>query len=299
MNEHKAVLWAKLQRHLAGKAPLDTKKKSSKKKKTVLLATKQKKHQPLEKKHQEELPNLSCARVLQALLVKYQKKTLPSQSKLESEARTLLHEAEHELARAVSHHALASLQAHARVAKEPLKIESETETEEEEALEESTAGETTTNETTPASETETEEEQEELSETRSEDDTKSSLEDVLKNLKQSRLSKAQVTKQLAAVVQDHDFLEVYDFLTQHTNDIQHITKYEPLYNIVLKYARHVLQRASSEFPEGRDRDDFAVQEFLDIFRVFELTQTEADKFITDVSQHFPPTLKRIILRKLS
>jgi len=312
INEHKATLWEKVKRHYQGKPPLDTAKKTSitkeKKpipaKKTSIVKdqkpatakkTSRKKTPVAEEKKpmldtaKKQAPALSCTQVLQALLLKYQKKAIPSKVTLEAEARKLLHEAEHDLARAVTIHAIASLQAHARVPqKAQLEIpESETETEEEEQL--------------GSSETEADEEPEEKHRTTDlgpGPEPQRSLETVFKDLQSSRLSKAQLTKQFAQVVSEYEFLEVYDMLTNHVHDIQHVTKFDALYKILLQYARHVLQRASSEFPETKERDDFAVQELLDIFKKFDFSQTEASKFIDDITPNFPPTLKKILLRKL-
>ncbi len=289
INEHKILLWEKIKKHLAGEVQT-TNKKISKKKVVAEPKAKQ--------ETSAATPNLSCTQVLSRLLSKYEKKTLPSKKTLEKEARILLHAAEPELAKAVSFHALASLQAHANSTKkkmEPVLIETETETEEDEGTttEEEDGGITAEEEKNDG--TATEEEKEENSGSGEDEPNFAHL---LTTLQASRLSKSELTKRLNTLVSNYDFLEVYDVIAANAFSVQHITKYSALYGVVVKYARNVLHRASSEFPEGRERDDFAIEEFLEIFHVFQFSHEEATKFIQDVVPQFPPTLKKIILRRL-
>ena len=315
-NEHKAVLWDKIQRYLKGESlPKQSEPKKSIKKSSVkkvsLKKSPETKSKPKPKpksepelKQKHETPPvlsppskqpLSCTKVLQELLSRYQnEKTLPSLKQLETHAKKMLHEAEPKMAHSISVHALASLQAHARMRQEPLHVIDDNMEEEDEKEDENDETETYND----TDEDEVEEPKKPIVKTKpSVDENKISFRNNFELFAQQMNTKEWM-KAINDIAPNYDFMEVWDVLVDQSHRLHDVTKFNNLYEVLLQHSRYILRRSFSEFPENSERDNFATSEFVTLLKKFKFAKAQIDVFLTNVAPRFPPKLIKRIVRHL-
>ncbi len=99
-------------------------------------------------------------------------------------------------------------------------------------------------------------------------------------------------------ISNYDFKEAFEVISQHARDLADIIHLENVYAVLLAYARYIMKRSETEFPHQPDRDRFVIAEFVDLLKTFQLSKKESEKFMTDVTVHFPSALKTKIAKRL-
>ncbi len=314
--ESKHAMWDKIIRSLNGEKIPDPVHKKRGRKPSVKKETEKKEMKPASIKKAEAAfkQQSPCTLVLTSLLREYQNSAeVPSVEELRKRASKLLKDTQPDIADAMSKHAHVSLLAHANVRKKetppppPLPSsqisgnETDEEGEEEEEEEEEEQGSETDiySEEEPESGDETEVYVPVFEDKDDEDPKVKSFESFFVETTQRVKNAQDLLSEVDIAIPRFDNLEVWKVLQKHSDKINlmnEVQTYDNITSVLLVHALVILERAIKKGEASRDQ--FAVSQFVDLFKRFHFTESDIRYFVHEATSHFPPTLEKLILKEM-